>query len=387
MSSTGLLGNHLIKAAVGLVAVAAGTAYVLFVQPPAPAPAAAPSGTATTPEVAAAHAATVAARSRTAPPAGVVEFGVHEPKPRTPGTFRLATYNVENLFDDADDPALDDRYENDPGTKPDAHCRAAAEVIRRVDADVWAFQEVESEAAIRWFLDRYVKDPTLKYITSIDAGDRRGIEQSVVSRFPITAAKNHPGITLEGVHPAEAAGRSIPQAGQPLVLHRSPLKVSITVPAGTGGAVRDYGMTLFVVHHKAGREYDYWRQAEAAIVLSWVQDLERESPGRNIVILGDFNARTDEPSFRTYTNAGLLDVFGDVPRGEPQWQTHASNRIIDHILVNKAMRGEVVTDSRFVLGTPVRPRGSDWNTTPAPEGYASDHFPVVVDIRPIDAAD
>ncbi len=312
-----------------------------------------------------------------------IRFGSRQPLPRTPGTIRLATYNVENLYDDRDDPALDDRFERDPGTKPLEHRRAVADVIRRIDADVIALQEVESLDALRWFLDEQGLAGQYPHVVSKDAGDGRGIEQSIISRFPITNIRQWIDATLVGVHPPMEGDRPNPLAGKPMTLHRSPLAADVTVPADRAGG-KAYVFTVFTVHCKSGRGSGYWREAEADKHVELVRALESAMPGRNIVVLGDFNARADDASMRTYADAGLADLMADVRRGDPKWQTHASNRIIDHILFNAAMMPEAVIDSRFVLGTPVREPGADWQSTPAPVGYASDHFPVVVDIRPRD---
>ena len=109
-----------------------------------------------------------------------IRYGQAEPNPRTPGSIRLATYNIENLFDDVDDPALTERNDDASMTKPEANRIAAAEALRRIDADIVALQEVESESALRWFLDAHASDLGYEHILSLDAGDNRGDRKSVV---------------------------------------------------------------------------------------------------------------------------------------------------------------------------------------------------------------
>ena len=75
-------------------------------------------------------------------------LGVDEPLAKAPGTIRVVTYNVENLFDDVDDPSLSGRNEDIDDTKPGAELAALAETIRRLDADVIALQEIESREAL-----------------------------------------------------------------------------------------------------------------------------------------------------------------------------------------------------------------------------------------------
>lgn len=307
-------------------------------------------------------------------------FGFKDPIARTPGTIRIATYNVENLFDDKDDPALKGSQEDIEMTKPDGQLKAVADAIKAIDADVIALQEIESKEALLWFRDAYLKDLGYAHVASIDAGDERGIEQSVISRFPITAEKSWGNAPLDAVGPAGS-----PEAGKPLTMHRSPLMVKIEVPTATTGG-QPYALTLFVVHQKSGRDYGWLREAESAKFLALIREYQKSNPTSNVVLLGDFNSQPRDASYRTYVTGGLTDVFAREDTGaDPRFITHASGRIIDHILVSSTLVPEVVMPSRFVFGTTILPQGADRNAAWTWPGYASDHFPVVVDIRPVDA--
>lgn len=312
-------------------------------------------------------------------------IGSAQPKPRTPGSIRLASYNVENLFDNKDDPSLKGDEEDLDDTKPDEQLRALGETFRKVDADVIGLTEIESYDALIAFRERFLKGQGYDHVISIDVGAERGIEQSVMSRFPIIDAQVWPTIALEGVHPAMFGDKPNKLAGKPLECRRSPLRVTVEVPAKSDDAnAKPYRMTLFVVHQKAGRENDYWREAESKRFVQMVADFEKQNPGANIAVLGDFNASPDADSVQTYVTFGLFDLFADRSPGDPTTITHASGRVIDYIFFNKAMAPEIIKPSAFVLSTPQLDPLADWRTAPKPEGYASDHLPVVVDVMPKD---
>jgi len=282
--------------------------------------------------------------------------------------------------DDVDDPDLSGRYEDIDDTKPEAELVALAETIRRLDADVLALQEIESHDALHAFIEAHI--PGLyPHVVSLDAGDERGIEQAVLSRFPIIHAENWPGLTLGGTHPDSWGDQENWHAGEPITFHRSPLRVDVEVPP-TDDRPEAYGLTLFVVHQKSGFHGEYWRIAEATRLAEITGRIMDAEPDRNVVVLGDFNATPEQPPMRILLDVGLIDAMAGA--SGPETTTHASGRRIDAILLSPAAMDDVVDGSAFVLGTPARPAGSDWRTTPPPPGYASDHYPVAIDVIPLD---
>ncbi|MGQ0628950.1 MAG: endonuclease/exonuclease/phosphatase family protein [Phycisphaerales bacterium] len=319
-----------------------------------------------------------------APTPGVRLFGTDKPTPRTPGAIRLATYNIENLFDAVDDPALSGEHEDAKALKPDADCKNVANAIKAIDADVLAVQEIESLASLTWFRDTYLKDLGYTHIVSIDAGDERGIEQGVLSRFPLKDVKNWIKEPLGGTHGEKFGNEKNRYAGEPITFHRSPLRVTVTVEPTLPGMTKPYDLTMFVIHYKSGGPGNYWRVKEAAKTVELVKAFEKESPGANIVVLGDFNASPSEKPMDALREGGLVSLSDNHPPSDPLIISHTSGRLIDHIFHNTAVAGEFVKGSMFVLGTMTRPKGVDYRTTPTPAGWASDHYPVVVDIKPID---
>lgn len=332
-----------------------------------------------------------------AAPAGdpTIRFGSPRPVAKPEGALRVASYNIENLFDDKDDPALSGDNEDKDMTKPESQRKAAAVAIHAIDADVLALVEVESKEAVLWFRDQFLSDMGYQYVASIDAGDERGIEQAVLSRYPIDDVKNWVKLPLGGTHPERWGSGSNREAGKPITFHRSPLEVTVTVPveaashytAPDGGVVKTskpYALTMLVVHQKSGGPGGYWREKEATKTVEIVKELQAADPGRNVVILGDFNARPDDRVMKIYGDAGLIDLFAHRKRGDATYITHESGRPIDYILLSPSVEKELIRETRFILGTPARPKGVDYRTTPGPEGYASDHYPIVMDLVPVD---
>ncbi len=306
-------------------------------------------------------------------------FGIAKAPAKPEGSVRIATYNILNLFDAHDDPALTGDKDDAGMTKPLHESVAAARAIRAVNADILCLQEVESLEALTEFRDTLLADMGYTHIVSLaESGDDRGIENAVLSRFPIVHTQIWPGLELGGIHPDKYGNQENWFAGQPVAFRRSPLRVDIQIPGS------DEPWTFFVVHHKSGRFSEYWREAESKAVVSFAGEITKEHPNRPILVLGDFNAESSAPSVKNYLSAGFDEIFANRPQTDAII-THESGRRIDLILANPAAKAQLLADKAFVLGTPARPAGISYRDLPTMPGIASDHYPVVVDTAPTEA--
>lgn len=314
-------------------------------------------------------------------------FGQTQPNPRVDGAIRIATYNMLNFFDPFDDPSLQGEYDDADMITSPQRCQVLADTIRAIDADIIALQEIESKQALKWFRDKYLPDMGYTYIASEDVGYYRGIECSIMSRFEITDVRIWPNVSLDDVR-REGPGWSDvpPEYRHGLKFQRSPLCAKIRVRP-------NYELVVFSVHHKSGRDFRFHREAEALRIVDFIDSVRREDPAANIVVMGDFNAAPWDKSLRTYLEAGMIDTLAQ--RIIPRWRnadetearlykTHESDRVLDYIFLNSGAHREYVIDSAHVFGTLTPPESYDWRKDPKPEGYASDHYPVIIDLKPKD---
>jgi endonuclease/exonuclease/phosphatase family metal-dependent hydrolase len=325
-------------------------------------------------------------------PAGVW-YGIEKARPKSKGALRFACYNVENLFDQTDDPA--NPYDQDEMTKPE-RLEAIAKTIRELDADILCLEEVESEECLLWFRDTYLKGMGYDHAASEDNGYNRGIEQSVLSRVPIVSARVYSGedLVISDMEPrrsVEAAARvggswAPPASGaMPERFQRSPLRVELKTKDG-------YPLTVYVVHFKAGRDFDHQRELEALQVEAWVEEELRANPDANIAVVGDYNGVPSDMNVKALrmSDDGLVSAYDwrfDTKAPKDAFVTHASGRSIDFIVMTPGLAADCVEKSYFVLGTLHAASDWDWRKAdeiPPPKGYASDHYPVVIEIMPKD---
>ena len=332
--------------------------------------------------------------------AGVIKYGQKDAPKKEKGNIRLAAYNLENMFDDKDDPTLTGDREDKDLTASKSQCNAIAKAIKELDADILCVQEVESEEALVWFRDTYLKGLGYEYARSLDAGYERGVEQGVLSRFPIKAVNGFPEESLTDVKRIGEGWTAIEEGTGPTKFARSPLRAVIDGPG-------EYELIVYSIHLKSGgkKENKAQREAEALQLREYVAADLVANPLANVAVLGDFNAM---PSDRTYAlmidgskngdGAGTMDGaydFRNRKRSRDELTTHVSGRTIDYIAMSKGLAADAVRDSFFVLGTPYpgdeqQKEVIKWIKAGYPKGeeperhpkQGSDHYPIAIDLDP-----
>jgi endonuclease/exonuclease/phosphatase family metal-dependent hydrolase len=102
--------------------------------------------------------------------------------------FRIGTYNVHNLFGDKPDV-----YSSQPDPPaPVEQLKALGNMIRQLDADAIAFQEVQNEAVLKHLFQDYVNpalrrngEDTFDTFVFVPARDPRGINVALATRLAV----------------------------------------------------------------------------------------------------------------------------------------------------------------------------------------------------------
>jgi len=227
----------------------------------------------------------------------------------------LMTFNVENLFDNSDDPAKDDKAYLPIAAKQTAeHIEACNEIeverwkdqcltmdwndeiidhklsvlaktIKQVDnnrgADIIALQEVENIAILERLRTEYLADSDYLPAILIEGTDTRGVDVAFLSRLPLAGpAKLHP-LTLEDY--PDRAGDT-----------RGVLEATFELPDGSL-------LTGFSVHFPAPFHPTEMR----VLAYDHLNSLRDGLPSdRNVFAAGDFNTTSGEDSEK-----GMLDRF------------------------------------------------------------------------------
>ena len=259
-------------------------------------------------------------------------------------TLTVAAYNIENLFDVFDDP-----YTPDEGTrvKPRKELYLVAKLIKKLDADVIAFAEVENEGVVRAFVKEFLPDAGYQYVAAAATNDGRGIRTAIASRLPIKSITSYRFLDLK-----------LPREDTTWRFARDLMHVQLAVG-------KDRVLHTFVVHFKSKRgerenpDGAKWRLAEAVKARQIIDEIS-DKDGAWALIMGDFNDTLDSPPLKALLDrgdatgakptTGLLDVHAAVPADTRITYLKKPYRsAIDFILVNPALNDRLVKDSAKVL--------------------------------------
>jgi endonuclease/exonuclease/phosphatase family metal-dependent hydrolase len=262
-----------------------------------------------------------------------------DPAPvRGADTVRVATWNVHDLFDEADRLVPPGELDEVPApAEVESRLDAVSAVLVRLDADVVLLQEVENAALLARLAAR-AGYPEGRLVEGLDP---RGIDVAALSRLPLDAYVSH-------LHEVDGVGRRV-WPRDCVELH-----------------LRTAGRPVVVVgsHLSSALSDDGTRRAVQAARLREIADAVRAArPAARVLAGGDLN---DLPA-----SAALAPLAGDgawvevADPGVGTWGTGAGAKRLDDLLV-PAEDAAAVRAAAVVDGADVR--------------RASDHRPVVVDV-------
>ena len=272
----------------------------------------------------------------------------------------LVTYNMENVFDVFDDP-----YYPDEGTrvKPREEYEKIAAVLKKLNADVIACQEIENEGVLKAFVKEFLPDMGYRYIAAAPTNDGRGIRTAIISRMPIESITSyrHRDLRLQDDDRTWQFARDL--------MHVT-LKVT-----------EDRTLDAFIVHLKSKRsepndpQSGKWRLAEATMAKAIIDRLLAKDPKAWVLITGDFNDTPESDPVQKFlekrgegadAKVSLIDLHAHIPAESRITYLKVPYRsTIDYVLASPDLARRVKKDSAKVLSDEEELKGSD-------------HAPVVV---------
>jgi uncharacterized repeat protein (TIGR01451 family) len=259
--------------------------------------------------------------------------------------FDVLSFNVENFFDDIDDPGKGDPVE-DPWEYELKRDKIAMSIAQAGCPMVVGFQEVEKLAALEYVAEDLWATHGCSYTAILEEGlDGRGIDVGYLTR--------NDRVTVEGVWQYQdcttydtGLGQGECPVGQQRLYSRIPLVMTATIQVGA--APPGTSEVVFIVNHlksKLSRAGDpqsaMWRLLQAQSLAQLVDDMLTANPDLLLIVFGDLNDFEDSaPLEALYTTGGVTNTWFALP-----WQARYSyiykgvSQILDHILVSPALLG------------------------------------------------
>lgn len=320
-----------------------------------------------------------------------------------PGLFTLATYNLANLFDTFNDPAVDDTV------------LSAAEYQRRLQKhalligaalhqpDLLAVQEAENRAVLQALASR--PEIAASYgIVWQDSPDRRGMDMAILYRLDRVTLLGYqvrqwctplvdglgPDGNQDPINPANAVtcdtdGDGILDGNR--MFSRPPLVAHFRLCSGgdSQGCSDGAAGELWVIanHFKSKVEdtattaYTLPRRVQQAqFTAALVDELRRAQPGANVAVLGDLNDHPDSQPLAALVTAGLDDSLLPAARAERYTYIYEGvSQVLDYILVD-IQSGLIATPAQPIHMNADYP--ADYANVGSSAYRSSDHDPVLI---------
>lgn len=201
--------------------------------------------------------------------------------------YQVVSWNIENFFDVYDDP-----YTRDQVTKPayvsEGRKKQVAAVLKELNADVVALQEVENRFLLQGFVDAYL--PEMGYqVVLLEGNDSRGIDVALLTRYAVKEVATYQHRRFQS------------SAGETMSFRRDLLRVRLAAPVNGD---------IYVVHLKSqhGDEVaDVVREAEATEITKIIAEVGAGAANYRAMVVGDFNEVPEMPTIGILRDSGLID--------------------------------------------------------------------------------
>jgi endonuclease/exonuclease/phosphatase family metal-dependent hydrolase len=275
-------------------------------------------------------------------------------------TFTVGAYNLEMYID-----TVAMRHE----PKSEESRAKVRESIKTMAADVLALEEMGSTNALSELQGSLRKEGVDYAYSAYVHGHDTNLHVALLSRYPIKSQKEH--------------------TDDKYLLHGRRFKVTRGFGEFEIEVNANYRCTVLAAHLKSKRlmaeaDESEMREQEAILLREHIDEILKNSPGSNLIVLGDLNDTKDSRSLHAIIGkgaTGLIDTRpaekagnSSLPRGRRDnarlvtWTHYFAKEDtysrIDYILLSKGMAREWQADGTQVVVVP------DWGT-------ASDHRPIV----------
>jgi len=257
-----------------------------------------------------------------------------------PVTLTIASWNIEHFVDEYDNPYIDNNREDSPQGDMEQRRELLAEAIRRLNADVVVFQELESDSYLKTLSKDFFPELGYQVFAALESPDWY-MNVVLMSRVPLGMFYSYAHIETPIPGQKDDDGNTTSQMLTNNRMWTADLMIN-----------QDYRVTLTGLHLKAGRgeRNEAWRMGQIRLLRSHLQMLMKLEPDRNMLIAGDLNTTPGSREFNLLLGS-KPPLFIDPLEGTDSF-SHPSDSLfwrIDHILPNQNLAREMVPNSTHII--------------------------------------
>jgi hypothetical protein len=323
---------------------------------------------------------------------------VSPPAPEPANGLRVATLNLQNLFDTHDDPAADDEVLSGPEYQRRLEKRARA-IHQLGEPAILALQEVENSNVAAALLNRPEIQADYGFLL-VEGPDERGLDVAVAYQpalAQVYSYQAHQGCTalVDGLGPDGNGDVLNPQnsltcdldndgildgnrlfSRPPLVAH-----LRATIPYASQWT----DLWLIANHLKSKAEDGFTvqytlprRLEQARFVAALAQEIITADPDASLIVLGDLNDYPVSQPLLELTSVGLIDLWGRLPPAQRYTYNYAGiSQSPDYILLRAQLP---LVPTRFQAAHINADYPVSWGQDPETLFRSSDHDPLWVEL-------
>ncbi|MEJ6554644.1 ExeM/NucH family extracellular endonuclease [Microbacterium esteraromaticum] len=316
-----------------------------------------------------------------------VSFTTNNPRPAVPsvgGDLQVASFNVYNYFTTL-------RDEN-----PDARgARNAAEFAIQKSKIVAAINGLDAEVVSLMEIENSVKfdKPADTALADLVDGLNAAAGSEVWAYVPTPKALLDKATTDYITNAIIYKKRAVKTVGASATVVDESVWDIAREPIAQAFSFKGKTITVVANHFKSkggdGAEpadgqgrFNAERVEQAQSVLDFTEKLAKQNRSHDMLLIGDFNAYSEEDPIRVFTDAGWSDLVDDKTAGQYTYTFDGELGSLDHVIASPSLKPSITGAAVWAINSPEwSDRGYAYGATETGTPYrSSDHDPILVGI-------
>ncbi|MEV7631563.1 ExeM/NucH family extracellular endonuclease [Microbacterium sp. NPDC089318] len=316
-----------------------------------------------------------------------VSFTTNNPRPAVPsvgGDLQVASFNVYNYFTTLKDENSDARGARNAAEFAIQKSKIVA-AINGLDAEVVSLMEIENSVKF--------DKPADTALADLVDGLNAAAGSEVWAYVPTPKALRDKATTDYITNAIIYKKRAVKTVGASATIVDESVWDIAREPIAQAFKFKGKTITVVANHFKSkggdGAEpadgqglFNAERVEQARSVLDFTEKLAKQNRSDDMLLIGDFNAYSEEDPIRVFTDAGWSDLVDDKTAGQYTYTFDGELGSLDHVIASPSLKASITGAAVWSINSPEwSDRGYAYGATETGTPYrSSDHDPILVGI-------